>query len=199
VVIDVANSPSFEDAAVLRFFETSGRNLLAAEASAGVRHHVALSVVGTDRPNGPGYFRGKLAQEQLIETSPVPYTIVRATQFFEFMGAIADAGTKDGIVRLPSGPMQPIASADVAQALVEVALGAPVNGIVEIAGPERAPFAEFVGSWLGHKGDQRQIVADPAAVYFGAPVYDGLLTPGADARIMPTRFKDWLARPDAAR
>jgi uncharacterized protein YbjT (DUF2867 family) len=194
VVIDVANSPSFDDAAVLNFFETSGHNLLATEVAAGIRHHVALSVVGTDRPNGPGYFRGKLAQERLIEASPVPYTIVRATQFFEFMGGIADAGTKDGIVRLSSGAVQPIASADVAQSLVEAALGEPVNGIVEIAGPERAPFAEFVGTWLGHKDDPRTVAIDPAAPYFGMPVYDGLLTPGPDARIMPTRFDDWLAR-----
>ena len=194
VVVDVANSPSFEDAAVLRFFETSSRNLLAAEAAAGVRHHVALSIVGTDRPNAPGYFRGKLAQERLIEASPAPYTIVRATQFFEFIGAIANADVTDGVIRLSSGDMQPMASADVAQALVDVALGAPVKGVVEIAGPERAPFARFVGAWLAHNHDPRTIAADPAAPYFGAPVYDGLLTPGPGARIMPTRYDDWLAR-----
>ncbi len=194
VVVDVVNSPSFEDAAALAFFETSGRNLLAAEVAAGVRHHVALSVVGIDRMHGPGYFRAKLSQERLIKASPVPYRIVRATQFFEFMGSIADAGTKDDIVRLSPGAMQPIASADVAQALAGAALAEPVNAIVEIAGPERAPLAEFVGTWLGHKDDPRKVAIDSAAHYFGVPINDATLTPGPDARIMPTQFDDWLAR-----
>ncbi|KAA0121982.1 NmrA family transcriptional regulator [Methylobacterium sp. P1-11] len=191
-VIDVSNSPSFEEAAVLAFFQTSGRNLVQAEAEAGVGHHVALSVVGTDRAHAPAYLRAKLAQEQLIAAASVPYTIIRATQFFEFMGAIADAGTKGGLVRLSPAAMQPIASRDVAQALAEVVLAKPVNGIVEIAGPERAPFAEFVGTWLGHRDDPRRIVVDPAAPYFGIPITDATLTPGANARIMPTRFDAWL-------
>jgi uncharacterized protein YbjT (DUF2867 family) len=192
-VVDVANAPSFDNAAVLTFFETSGRNLLAAETAAGVRHHVALSVVGTDRPNPSGYFRAKLAQEKLIEGSTVPYTIVRATQFFEFMSGIAESGTKDGIARLSSGAMQPIASADVAAALFEVVLGDPVNGVVEIAGPERAPLAEFVGAWLADRDDPRRVVADPVALYFGVEIDDSTLTPGAGARVMPTRFDQWLA------
>ena len=192
-VVDVANAPSFDNAAVLTFFETSGRNLLAAETAAGVRHHVALSVVGTDRPNPSGYFRAKLAQEKLIEGSTVPYTIVRATQFFEFMSGIAESGTKDGIARLSSGAMQPIASADVAAALFDVVLGDPVNGVVEIAGPERAPLAEFVGAWLADRDDLRRVVADPTALYFGVEIDDSTLTPGAGARVMPTRFDQWLA------
>jgi uncharacterized protein YbjT (DUF2867 family) len=191
-VIDVANSPTFEDAAVLAFFQTSGRNLLQAETEAGVRHHVALSVVGTDRPHAPAYLKAKLAQERLIATATIPYTIIRATQFFEFMGAIADEGTRGDLVRLSPAAMQPIASRDVAQALAEAVLAEPVNGIVEIAGPERAPFAEFVGTWLGHRGDPRRIVVDPGAPYFGVPITDTTLTPGANARIMPTAFGDWL-------
>ncbi|MHB2205530.1 SDR family oxidoreductase [Methylobacterium sp. CM6257] len=191
-VIDVANSPTFEDTAVLAFFQTSGRNLLQAETEAGVRHHVALSVVGTDRPHAPAYLKAKLAQERLIATATIPYTIIRATQFFEFMGAIADEGTRGDLVRLSPAAMQPIASRDVAQALAEAVLAEPVNGIVEIAGPERAPFAEFVGTWLGHRGDPRRIVVDPGAPYFGVPITDTTLTPGANARIMPAAFGDWL-------
>ncbi|WP_407529478.1 SDR family oxidoreductase [Methylobacterium oryzisoli] len=191
-VVDVVNSPSFEAAAVLAFFETSGRNLLRAEADAGIRHHVALSVVGTDRPYAPAYLRAKLAQEHLIAAAGIPHTIIRATQFFEFMGAIADEGTQGDIVRLSSAAMQPIASRDVAQALAQAVLAGPVNGIIEIAGPERAPFAEFVGTWLGHRDDPRRIVVDPAAPYFGMPITDATLTPGPDARIMPTRFDAWL-------
>lgn len=191
-VIDVANAPSFEDAAVLAFFQTSGRNLLRAEAEAGIRHHVALSVVGTDRPHPPAYLLAKLAQEQLIAAARIPYTILRATQFFEFMGAIADAGTQGDRVRLSPAAMQPIASRDVAQALAEAVLSEPVNGVVEIAGPERASFAEFVGTWLGHRDDPRRIVVDPEAPYFGVPITDATLTPGANARIMPTRFDAWL-------
>jgi uncharacterized protein YbjT (DUF2867 family) len=191
-VVDVANSPSFEAAAVLAFFQTSGRNLLQAEAQAGIRHHVALSVVGTDRPHAPAYFAAKLAQERLIAAARIPYTIIRATQFFEFMGAIADEGTQGNVVRLSPAAMQPIASRDVAQALAQAVLAGPVNGIVEIAGPERAPFAEFVGTWLGHRDDPRRIVVDPAAPYFGMPITDATLTPGGDARIMPTRFEAWL-------
>ncbi|GEP07593.1 SDR family oxidoreductase [Methylobacterium oxalidis] len=192
-VVDVANSPSFEDAAVMAFFQTSGRNLLQAEAEAGVRHHVALSVVGTNRPHAPAYLQAKLAQEQLIEASSIPYTIIRATQFFEFMGVIADEGTRGDLVRLSPAAMQPVASRDVAQALAEAVLAEPMNGIEEIAGPERAPFAEFVATWLGHRDDSRRIVVDPAAPYFGVPITDTTLTPGANARIMPTRFDAWLS------
>ncbi|KQQ11792.1 NmrA family transcriptional regulator [Methylobacterium sp. Leaf123] len=191
-VIDVANSPSFEDADVMAFFRTSGRNLLRAESVAGVCRHVALSVVGSDRPQAPAYLRAKLAQEELIAAASVPYTIIRATQFFEFMGSIADEGTEGGLVRLSPAAMQPIASRDVAQALAEAVVAEPVNGIVEIAGPERAPFAEFVGTWLGHRDDPRRIVVDPAAPYFGVPITDTTLTPGVNARIMPTRFDAWL-------
>ncbi|MGH1574760.1 SDR family oxidoreductase [Methylobacterium sp. P31] len=192
-VIDVANSPSFEEAAVLAFFQTSERNLLQAEAQAGVRHHVALSVAGTDRPHAPAYLKAKLAQQQLIAAANIPYTIIRATQFFEFMGAIVDEGTQGDIVRLSPSAMQPTASRDVAQALADAVLSEPVNGVVEIAGPERAPFAEFVGTWLGHRDDPRRIMVDPEAPYFGVPITDATLTPGADARIMPTTFDAWLA------
>ncbi|WP_018263735.1 SDR family oxidoreductase [Methylobacterium sp. WSM2598] len=191
-VVDVANSPSFEEEAVMAFFRTSGRHLLRAEAEAGIAHHVALSVVGTDRPQAPAYLRAKLAQEQLITAAGIPFTIVRATQFFEFMGGIAEEGTRDGVVRLSPAAMQPIASGDVARALAEVALAEPANGIVEIAGPERAPFAAFVGTWLRHRDDPRRVVVDPAAPYFGVPITDATLTPGPNARIMPTRFDDWL-------
>ncbi len=193
VVVDVANSPSFAPAAVLSFFQTSGRNLLAAEREASVRHHVALSVVGSDRPHANPYLRAKLAQERLIEAADVPYSIVRATQFFEFLGGIADEGTQDNVVRLSPAALQPIASADVARAVAEAAVAEAVNGVVEIAGPERAPLAEFVGTWLGHKDDPRRVVIDPAAPYFGAPVDDTSLTPGPGARIMGTRFDDWLS------
>jgi uncharacterized protein YbjT (DUF2867 family) len=193
VVVDVANSPSFADAEVLAFFETSSRNLLAAEAAAGVRHHVALSVVGTDRLQGAGYFRAKLAQERLIEASAIPHSIVRATQFFEFMAGIAGAGTHDDVVWLSPAAMQPMAGDDVAEALADVVLGSPVNGIVEIAGPERRPLAEFVASWIADSGDPRAVVVDPGATYFGVELDDRSLTPGADARTMPTRFDAWLA------
>ena len=193
VVIDVANSPSFEPSAVRTFFETAGRNLLAAEQTAGVRHHVALSVVGSDRPHAPPYLKAKLAQERLIEAAGLPFTIVRATQFFEFMGGIADEGTRDTVVRLSPAALQPIASADVARAVAEAAIIEPINGVLEIAGPERAPFAEFVGTWLGHRDDPRRIVVDPNAPYFGVPVDDTSLTPGPNARIMPTRFDTWLS------
>jgi uncharacterized protein YbjT (DUF2867 family) len=194
VVVDVANAPSFEEDAVLAFFEASSRNLLAAGSLARVRHHVALSVVGTERMQGAGYFRAKLAQERLIEASPVPFTIVRATQFFEFMGSIADASVRDGVIRLTPAAMQPIASADVAAALAQACLAEPANGRIEIAGPDRAPLAAFVGTWLGANDDRRPIAVDPAAPYFGMEIDDASLTPEAAARIMPTRFNDWLTR-----
>jgi uncharacterized protein YbjT (DUF2867 family) len=167
VVIDLANSPSFEDKAVLEFFETSGRNLLSAEAAAGVRYHVALSIVGTDRTDN-GYFRAKAAQEKLIKTSGIPYTIIRSTQFMEFLGGIADASTDGNTVRLPPVLFQPIAADDVAAYVADAALAAPRNGIVEIAGPERAPFNEIVARYLKAAGDRREAVSDPEARYWQA-------------------------------
>ncbi len=192
VVVDVANAPSWEDTAVLEFFETSGRNLLAAEAVAGVRHHVALSVVGTDRLLASGYFRAKLAQEKLIKASRIPYTIVHATQFFEFVGAIAQSATDGQTVRLPSALMQPIVSDDVAAALADVAVTEPLNSTVEIAGPEPIRMDELVRRFLTASGDKRQVVTDPQARYYGILVNDQSLTPGEHPRIGPTRFVDWL-------
>ncbi|MCA1852249.1 MAG: SDR family oxidoreductase, partial [Beggiatoa sp.] len=194
VVVDVANSPSFEDKAVLEFFETSGRNLLAAEAAAGVGHHVALSVVGTDRLQENGYFRGKMAQENLIKASKIPYTIVRSTQFFEFVSGIAQSGTVGQTVHLSPALVQPIASDDVAAALADVTVGAPVNGTVEIAGPERVSLAELVQRFLSANQDARKVVPDVHARYFGAELNDQSLTPGDNPRIAPTRFEDWLSR-----
>src|SRR5918911_667264 len=197
VVIDLANSPSFEDRAVLEFFETSGRNLLAAEAAAGVRHHVALSIVGTDRTPENGYFRAKVAQERPIVASGVPYTIVRATQFLEFLGAIADSGAEGNLVRLAPGLFQPIAADDVAAIVAEVALAAPRNGIVEIAGPERAPFNEIVARYLKAVGDPREVVRDPEARYFGGRVEERSLVPLGEARLGRIGFDEWLRRSQA--
>jgi uncharacterized protein YbjT (DUF2867 family) len=194
VVVDVANSRSFEDKAVLEFFETSGRNLLAAEAAAGVKHHVALSVVGTDRLLESGYFRAKMAQENLIKASGIPYTIVRSTQFFEFMGAIAQSGTVGHTAHLPPALFQPIASDDVAYALANVTLGAPVNATIEIAGPDRVPLDELVGRFLSATHDPRKVVADAHARYFGVELNDQSLTPGDKPRIGATRFDDWLGQ-----
>ncbi|MGE5193783.1 MAG: SDR family oxidoreductase [Deltaproteobacteria bacterium] len=195
VVVDVANAPSWEDTAVLKFFETSGRNLLAAEAVAGVRHHVALSVVGTDRLLASGYFRAKMAQEKLIKASDIPYTIVRATQFFEFVGAIADFATEGQVVRLPSALMQPILSDDVAAALADVAMAEQLNDIVEIAGPEAIRMNELVRQFLIASRDPRQVITDPEARYYGVPVNDQSLVPVGDhSRLGPTRFTDWLSR-----
>ena len=194
VVVDVANSPSFEDKAVLAFFETSGRNLLAAEAAAGVRHHVALSVVGTDRLPESGYFRAKVAQENLIKNSRIPYTILRATQFFEFVGAIAQSATEGNTVRLPSALAQPIASDDVAAALADVAVGPPANGTLEVAGPEPLGLDELARRYMRANHDARQVTTDVDARYFGAKINDQSLTPGANPRIAPTRFDDWLSR-----
>jgi len=194
VVVDVANSPSFEDKAVLEFFETSGRNLLAAEAAAGVRHHVALSVVGTDRMPASGYFRAKMAQEELIKAAKIPYTIVRATQFFEFVGAMAQSATVGQTVRLPPALMQPIVSDDVAAALADVAAEEPLNGTVELAGPEPIRMDELVRRFLIANRDAREVITDPEARYFGTPVNDQSLTPGDSPRIGPTRFADWLGR-----
>src|SRR5262252_5188312 len=192
VVVDVANAPAWEDKAVLAFFETSGRNLLAAEAAAGVGHHVALSVVGTDRLLASGYFRAKMAQENLIKASPIPYTIVRATQFFEFVGGIAQSATEGQTVRLPPVLMQPIAADDVAAALADVALAEPLNGTVEIAGPEQLRQDDLVRQFLNATGDARTVIADPKALYYGIAVNDQSLTPGDHPRLGPTRFDDWL-------
>jgi len=192
VVVDVTNSPSFEDKAVLEFFETSARNILTAEVAASVGHHVALSVVGADRLPDSGYMRAKVAQEKLIRAGKVPYTIVRATQFFEFLGAIAGPGTD--AVRLPTAPMQPLAADDVAAGLAEVVVGAPMNGVVELAGPESMSMAAFVGKALAASKDTRTVVADPQARYFGAALDDRGLNPGDNPRIGPTRFADWLSR-----
>jgi uncharacterized protein YbjT (DUF2867 family) len=194
VVVDVANSPSFEDKAALDFFETSGRNLLAAEAAAGVRHHVALSVVGTDRLLASGYFRAKMAQENLIKAGRIPYTIVRATQFFEFVGGIAQSATDGQTVRLPPALMQPIVSADVAAALADVATGAPLNRTIDLAGPEPIRMDELVRRFLAANHDPRTVTTDASALYFGAKVNDQSLTPGDRPRIGLTRFNDWLDR-----
>ena len=192
VVVDVSNSPSFEDRAVLEFFETSARNLLAAEAAAGVGHHVALSVVGADRIPDSGYLRAKVAQERLIEGGKVPYTIVRATQFFEFLGAIAADGAAGDRVRLSSASFQPIAADDVAQAVADAALGTPVNGIVEIAGPEMLPMNELVARYMRATNDTREVVGDPNALYFGLRLDDRSLVPDAGARLGAIRLDDWV-------
>jgi uncharacterized protein YbjT (DUF2867 family) len=198
VVVDVANSPSFEAAAVMEFFETSGRNLMAAEATAGIKHHIALSVVGVDRLPDNAYFRAKVAQENLIKASGIPYTILRATQFFEFMGAIAYDGTDGQALRLTSAAMQPIASNDVADALARlVTEGAPRNATLELAGPERQPLDRFVRRFMISTKDARTVITDPTATYFGAPLTDESLVPGADPLLGQTRFEAWLA--DAAR
>jgi uncharacterized protein YbjT (DUF2867 family) len=193
VVIDLANSPSFEDKAVLEFFETSERNLLPAEAAAGVRHHVALSIVGTDRSDN-GYFRAKVAQEKLIEGSSTPYTIVRSTQFMEFLRGIADSSADGNTVRLSPGLFQPIAADDVAPIVAEVALAAPRNGIIEIAGPERAPFNEIVARYLKATGDPREVVSDPEARYFGGRVEERSLVPLGEARLGRIGLNEWFRR-----
>ena len=194
VVVDVANSPSFEDKAVLEFFQTSGRNLLAAEAAAGVGHHVALSVVGADRLPDSGYLRAKLAQENLSKASKIPYTILRSTQFFEFVSGIAQSATEGQTVRLSPARLQPIVSDDVAAALADVTLGAPVNGTIELAGPEKIGLDDLVRRFLAAKQDVRQVVADVHARYFGTELNDQSLTPGSNPRIGQTRFDDWLSR-----
>jgi len=194
VVIDLANSPSFEDRAVLEFFESSGRNLHAAESAAGVRHHVAVSIVGTDRTPDNGYFRAKVAQEKLIEASGIPYTIIRSTQFMEFLGGIAASSTDGRTVRLSPGLFQPIAADDVAAIVADVALAAPRNGIVEIAGPERAPFNEIVARYLKALGDPREVVSDHEARYFGGRVEERSLVPLGEARLGHIGLDEWLRR-----
>jgi uncharacterized protein YbjT (DUF2867 family) len=194
VVIDVSNSPSFDDAAVLTFFKTSTGNLLAAEAAAGVGHHVALSIVGCDRVPESGYLRAKVAQEKLISGSPIPYSIVRATQFFEFGKRIADEATDGTTVRIPPVLFQPMAAADVATAVVRVALGAPLNGVLEVAGPQQFRFDEFIARVLDARHDPRAVVADPHARYFGAELSERSLVPDADASLGETRYADWLGQ-----
>jgi len=197
VVVDVANSPSFEDAAVLAFFENSSRNLMRAEANAGIRHHVALSVVGTDRLPASGYLRAKLAQERLIKASSIPYTIIRATQFFEFLGAIAAAGADDNRVRLSNAGFQPIAADDVAETVAEVALAAPLNDTIEIAGPERQSLSDLVARYLKAMNDPREVVSEAEARYFGARLDDRSLVPGDNARLGTISLNDWLRQSQA--
>lgn len=193
VVVDVANAPSWEADAVLKFFETSGRNLLAAEAVAGVKHHVALSVVGTERLLASGYFRAKMAQENLIKAAGIPYTIVRATQFFEFVGTIAQTATDGQTVRLPPAMMQPIAAEDLAAALADVAVKEPLNATIELAGPEPIRMDELVRRFLSANGDERRVKTDVQALYYGIKDNDQSLTPGERPRLGPTRFDDWLS------
>jgi uncharacterized protein YbjT (DUF2867 family) len=194
-VVDVSNSPSFDDEPVLHFFTTSTKNLLAAERAAGVRHHVALSIVGADRAQESGYMRAKLAQEKLIAESGSPYSIVRATQFFEFVDGIAYSATDGNTVRLPHGAFQPIAAADVATAVTRATVGEPTNGIVNIAGPEKLGMDDFVRNRFAATGDPRQVVTDPSAPYFGAVIDDHSIVPldSEDPTIYPTRFSDWMA------
>jgi uncharacterized protein YbjT (DUF2867 family) len=197
VVVDVSNSPSFEDAAVLEFFTTSTRNILDAEAAAGVRHHVALSVVGTERLDESGYMRAKVAQEDLIKGSSIPYSIVHATQFFEFAARIADEASDADTVRVPPVLIQPMAADDVAAALCNVTLAAPLNNSIEIGGPEPFRFEDFVGQGLRAVGDQRVVVTDPHARYFGARLSERTLVPGDGAQLGATRFDDWLGRQES--
>ena len=194
VVIDLANSPDFSDDAVMAFFKTSGRNLLAAEKPAGVRHHIALSVVGSDRLPDSGYLRAKLAQEELVKASGIPYTIIRSTQFFEFVGAIAQSATDGQTVRLSPALLQPVASDDVAALVTTVATSAPRNGIIELAGPERISLDEIVRRYLHAKHDPRKVVVDVHARYFGAELNDKSLTPGDNPHIGSTSFETWLAQ-----
>ena len=195
VVVDVSNAPSWEDAAVMNFFETATRNLLSYEAAAGVGHHVALSVVGSERLLESGYFRAKIAQENLIKGSSIPYSIVRATQFFEFVKGIADFSTEGNKVRLPHVLFQPMAADDVASAVCQVALGQPINGTVEIGGPERSHLDELVRRGLAASKDPREVIADAHARYYGIEMKERTLVPGDNAKLGKTRFEDWLAQP----
>jgi uncharacterized protein YbjT (DUF2867 family) len=197
VVVDVSNSPSWEDAAVMKFFETSTRNLLAGEAAAGVGHHVALSVVGSERMLESGYFRAKIAQENLIKASSIPYSIVRATQFFEFVKGIAEVSTEANKVRLPPVLIQPMAADDVASAVGQVAVGKPVNGMVEFGGPEKFHLDEFIRKGLAANKDPHEVVADPKARYYGIAVKERTLVPEDDAKLGKIRFEDWLRQPGA--
>jgi uncharacterized protein YbjT (DUF2867 family) len=197
VVVDVTNSPSWEDAAVLNFFETSTRNQLSHEATAGVKHHVALSVVGTDRLLASGFFRAKMAQETLIKSSSIPYTIIRATQFFEFVKGIADFATEGDKVRLPTALIQPMAADDVASGVSRIATGVPANRIVEIGGPEKFRLDDLARKYLAANKDPREVITDPKASYYGVEVSEKTLVPGDDARLGETRFETWLTRPAA--
>jgi uncharacterized protein YbjT (DUF2867 family) len=199
VVVDLANSPSFEDTAVMKFFQTAGKNLLAAESAAGARHHIALSVVGADRLPDSGYLRAKVAQESLIKASGIPYTILRSTQFFEFVGRIADEGAEGNLVRVPAALIQPIVSDDVVAVLAEIALAPPVNGTLEVGGPERFRFDEIIGRALSVKNDKRKVMADVHARYFGTELDEESLIPGGKARIGQMRFDAWISRPSASR
>lgn len=199
VVVDLVNAPSFEDHAVLEFFATTGRNLLAAEGAAGVRHHLALSVVGADRLPESGYLRAKLAQERLIKTSGVPYTILRSTQFFEFVTRIANSGADGEVIRLSPALVQPVAADDVATALAELTIGPPLNAIVEVAGPDACPLDKLARKVLAASGDRRQVIADVHARYFGAALDDRSLTPGNAPRLGSIRFEDWLSHASAHR
>ena len=199
VVVDVTNSPSWEDAAVLKFFETSTRNLLSYGAAAGVRHHVALSVVGTERLLASGFFRAKIAQENLIKSSSMPYTIIRATQFFEFVKTIADSATDGNSVRLPASPIQPIAADDVASAVGKVATGSPVNGIVEVGGPQTYHLCDLIREALAARKDPREVITDPQARYFGLDASKGELVAGDGAMVGAIRFEDWLSPVSANR
>jgi uncharacterized protein YbjT (DUF2867 family) len=194
VVVDVTNSPSWDDSAVMAFFDTSTRNLLTAERAAGVGHHVALSVVGADRMPDSGYMRAKVNQENLIKAGGVPYSIVRATQFFEFLGGIADSGAEGDSVRLSTAPMQPMAADDVAAGLADVAIGAPLNSTIEIAGPEKMSIADFVGRFMAARGDKRKVIADTKALYYGAAMGSSGIAPGANPLLGRTRFEDWFGR-----
>jgi uncharacterized protein YbjT (DUF2867 family) len=194
VVVDVSNSPSFEDARVMEFFKTSTGNMLSYEAAAGVGHHVALSIVGTDRLPDSGYMRAKVVQEKLIKESSIPYSIVRATQFFEFFGRIADSATEGNTVRLPSVSFQPMAADDVARVVSEVAMASPLNGIIEIGGPEKFRFDEFIRRGLNVRKDPREVIADPHALYFGTELSERSLVPDDGALLGETRFEDWLSR-----
>jgi len=198
-VVDVSNSPSFEDAAALNFFKTSTANLLAAEAAEGVHHHVALSVVGTERLLDSGYFRAKMAQEELIRSGPIPYSIVHATQFFEFVKSIADAATTGNVVKLSPALIQPMAANDVAGEVLNVTVAAPLNGLVEIGGPEQFPLDGLVRQGLAARGDPREVIADPKARYFGVLLSERTLLPGPNARLAQTRFEEWLGLPVATR
>ena len=196
VVVDVTNAPSWEDKAVLEFFETSTRNLLAAEAKTGVTHHIALSIVGCDRLPASGYLRAKVAQEKLIKASPIPYTIVRATQFFEFVGGIADSTTDGQTVRLPSALFQPILSDDIVTVLARIAVAKPLNGIIDLAGPDARPFDEVVRQYLAAKNDPRTVVTDEQARYFGTPLEKRSLVPDENANVLlgSSHFADWLLK-----
>jgi uncharacterized protein YbjT (DUF2867 family) len=192
VVVDVTNAPSWADAEVMEFFDKSTRNLLAAEKTAGVKQHVALSVVGADRMPDSGYMRAKVNQENLIKAGGIPHTIVRATQFFEFLGGIADSGGEGDTVRLSTAPMQPVAADDVAAALADVAVASPLNATIELAGPEAMSIADFVGRFMTAKGDKRTVIADPKALYYGAVMGSRGIAPGDNPRIGPTRFDAWI-------